>query len=153
LQDGVATTGVSVAFTVLKCDAGPIFLQETAAVPEDEQAPELLDRLFKQGAQLLVNNMERVWSGEAAQVAKQQDEAQATHAAKVSRHNIVTAHLRKAASCGVAVITGAAYNVRCRRHNLLLKLVCSFLLVLGQPIHQALLILLCMLLMRYAHSY
>jgi methionyl-tRNA formyltransferase len=84
LQDGVAVTGVSVAFTVLKCDAGPIFLQETAAVPEDEQAPELLGRLFKQGAQLLVNNMERVWSGEAAQVATQQDEAQATHAAKVS---------------------------------------------------------------------
>jgi methionyl-tRNA formyltransferase len=83
LQDGVATTGVSVAFTVLKCDAGPIFLQEKAAVPEDEQAPELLERLFKQGAQLLVSNIERVWSGEAAQVAQQQDEAQATHAAKV----------------------------------------------------------------------
>jgi methionyl-tRNA formyltransferase len=89
LQDGVATTGVSVAFTVLKCDAGPIFLQETAAVPEDEQAPELLHRLFKQGAQLLVNNMERVWSGEAAQMATQQDEAQATHAAKVSWHDLM----------------------------------------------------------------
>jgi methionyl-tRNA formyltransferase len=84
LQDGVTTTGVSVAFTVLKCDAGPIFLQETAAVPEDEQAPELLDRLFKQGAQLLVSNIDKVWSGETAQTAKQQDEAQATHAAKVS---------------------------------------------------------------------
>uniref|UniRef100_A0A383VFK5 Methionyl-tRNA formyltransferase, mitochondrial n=1 Tax=Tetradesmus obliquus TaxID=3088 RepID=A0A383VFK5_TETOB len=85
VQDGAATTGVSVAFTVLKCDAGPIFLQETAAVPEDEQAPEMLDRLFKQGAQLLVNNMERVWSGEAKQVASQQDEAQATHAAKLTK--------------------------------------------------------------------
>ncbi|KAF6255994.1 methionyl-tRNA formyltransferase [Scenedesmus sp. NREL 46B-D3] len=85
VQDGVATTGVSVAFTVLKCDAGPIYMQEEAAVLEDEQAPELLNRLFKQGAQLLVGNLERVWSGEAAQLAQQQDEAQATHAAKLAK--------------------------------------------------------------------
>jgi methionyl-tRNA formyltransferase len=77
------TTGVSVAFTVLACDAGPVFLQEQVSVPEDEQAPQLLQRLFKQGAQLLVNNIDRVWTGEAAQVAWQQDHAQATHAAKV----------------------------------------------------------------------
>lgn len=85
LQDGVQETGVSVAFTVLKCDAGPVFLQETVTVPEDETAPELLERLFRRGAQLLISNLDRVWTGEAAQVARQQDEAQATHAAKVSR--------------------------------------------------------------------
>lgn len=84
LQDGVATTGVSVAFTVLACDAGPIFLQEQVAVPEDEQAPQLLERLFKQGAQLLISNIDRVWTGEAPEVAWQQDHAHATHAAKVS---------------------------------------------------------------------
>lgn len=89
LQDGVATTGVSVAFTVLACDAGPIFLQEQVAVPEDEQAPQLLERLFKQGAQLLISNIDRVWTGEAAEVAWQQDHAQATHAAKVSGHGTV----------------------------------------------------------------
>lgn len=83
LQDGVASTGVSVAFTVLQCDAGPIFLQEQAAVQEDEQAPQLLERLFRQGAQLLVNNIDRVWTGEAGEVAQQQDHSQATHAAKV----------------------------------------------------------------------
>ena len=83
MQDGVTTTGVSVAFTVLACDAGPIFLQESSPVHEGEQAPQLLDRLFKQGAQLLVNNIDRVWTGEAARVAWQQDHAQATHAAKV----------------------------------------------------------------------
>lgn len=84
LQEGVGTTGVSVAFTVLACDAGPIFLQEQVAVPEDEQAPQLLERLFKHGAQLLISNIDRVWTGEAAEVAWQQDHAQATHAAKVS---------------------------------------------------------------------
>lgn len=83
VQDGVSTTGVSVAFTVLACDAGPIFLQQQVSVPEDEQAPQLLERLFKQGAQLLVKNIDRVWSGEAAEAAWQQDHAQATHAAKV----------------------------------------------------------------------
>lgn len=80
----MTTTGVSVAFTVLACDAGPVFLQEQVAVPEDEQAPQLLDRLFKQGAQMLVHNIDRVWSGEAGEVAWQQDHQQATHAAKVS---------------------------------------------------------------------
>lgn len=52
-------------------------------VPEDEQAPQLLERLFRRGAQLLVSNLPRVWSGEAASTAWQQDEAAATHAAKV----------------------------------------------------------------------
>lgn len=89
------TTGVSVAFTVLKCDAGPVFLQEAITVAEDETAPELLERLFRQGAQLLISNLDRVWTGEAAQVAQQQDEAQATHAAKVrdkEPQGLVTAH-------------------------------------------------------------
>lgn len=80
----MTTTGVSVAFTVLACDAGPVFLQEQVAVPEDEQAPQLLERLFKQGAQMLVHNIDRVWAGEAAEVAWQQDHQQTTHAAKVS---------------------------------------------------------------------
>jgi methionyl-tRNA formyltransferase len=60
-----------------------VFLQEQVAVLEDEQAPQLLDRLFRQGAQMLVHNIDRVWVGEAAQVAWQQDHQQATHAAKV----------------------------------------------------------------------
>jgi methionyl-tRNA formyltransferase len=86
LQDGVRTTGVSVAFTVLACDAGPVFLQEAVDVPEDEQAPELLARLFRRGAQLLVAGLPRVWSGDAATAAAVQDHAAATHAAK-ARHN------------------------------------------------------------------
>eukprot|EP00775_Hariotina_reticulata_P013794 gene13794-13915_t len=85
LQDGVGVSGVSVAFTVLKCDAGPVFLQEQVAVPEDEEAPQLLERLFRRGAQLLVANLDKVWSGEAAQVAQPQDDLKATHAAKISK--------------------------------------------------------------------
>jgi len=79
-------SGVSVAFTVLQCDAGPVFLQEQVAVPDEEEAPQLLERLFRRGAQLLVANLDQVWSGEAAQVARQQDDSQATHAAKVKAH-------------------------------------------------------------------
>jgi hypothetical protein len=58
-QDGVTTSGVSVAFTVLACDAGPVLVQEHVAVGGDESAPQLLDRLFKRGAQLLVQNINR----------------------------------------------------------------------------------------------
>lgn len=89
VQEGISTTGVSVAFTVLKCDAGPVFLQEPVTVYKNETAPELLDRLFRLGAQLLISNIDRVWTGEAAQVAQQQDEAQATHAAKVRQSVII----------------------------------------------------------------
>jgi hypothetical protein len=36
-QDGVPETGVSVAFTVLKCDAGPILAQQRVPLSGDEQ--------------------------------------------------------------------------------------------------------------------
>lgn len=32
VQDGVAETGVSVAYTVLKCDAGPVLAQDRVSV-------------------------------------------------------------------------------------------------------------------------
>ncbi|KAI8471050.1 MAG: methionyl-tRNA formyltransferase [Monoraphidium minutum] len=85
LQDGVAETGVSVAFTVLACDAGPVLEQRAAAPGADEAAPALLERLFRLGARLLVARLGDVWSGAAAGAAAPQDEAAATHAPKLSK--------------------------------------------------------------------
>lgn len=82
-QDGVAETGVSVAFTVLACDAGPILEQRRVAPGPDESAPQLLERLFRLGAQLLIARLPDVWSGAAAEAAAPQDDAAASHAPKV----------------------------------------------------------------------
>ena len=71
------------AVTVLECDAGPVLAQQLVAVGPDEQAPELLERCFKIGAGLLLEHLPEVWSGGAAQKAWAQDDAEATHAAKV----------------------------------------------------------------------
>jgi methionyl-tRNA formyltransferase len=82
-QEGVSETGVSVAFTVLKCDAGPVLAQQHVAVGPDESAPQLLERCFRIGAGLLLEHLPDVWGGAAAEKAWAQDEAAATHAPKV----------------------------------------------------------------------
>lgn len=85
LENGDAVTGVSVAFTVRACDAGPVLAQEELALCGDEQAPEVLRALFEAGTALLVRSMPLVWSGEAERVKVPQDEAAATHAPKMSK--------------------------------------------------------------------
>jgi hypothetical protein len=77
--------GVSVAYTVLKCDAGPVLAQQRLPVDPDLQAPELLGRLFSLGTALLLSRLDDVWAGRGQQLAVPQDEALATHAAKVGR--------------------------------------------------------------------
>lgn len=89
LQDGVTTTGVSVAFTILKVDAGPILARKEVEVADDVQAPELLDVLFTMGAKLLVSCLDSVWNGTAQQSAIAQDEALSTLAPKMSREESI----------------------------------------------------------------
>lgn len=79
----MAVTGVSVAYTVLRCDAGPVLAQQQRPLDHDTQAPQLLEELFETGAQLLISCLPDVWTGAAAARAWPQDEAAATHAAKV----------------------------------------------------------------------
>jgi len=77
---------VSLAFTVLRCDAGPVLACRRAAPPgTDEPAPELLARLFAEGARLLLEHLPVVWAGGAAAAATPQDERAATHAPKMRK--------------------------------------------------------------------
>jgi methionyl-tRNA formyltransferase len=85
LEAGDATTGVSVAFTVLKMDAGPILRQTTRPLAGDEQAPELLMELFETGTGQLLDALPSVWDGSSEQLKTPQDHEQATPAPKVSR--------------------------------------------------------------------
>lgn len=51
------------------------------------QAPELLDKLFVMGTELLIEKLPEVWSGEAEKDATPQDEACMTHAAKMAKQD------------------------------------------------------------------
>lgn len=65
----------------------------------DIQAPELLNRLFELGTDLLVDNLEAVWAGMGQLAAQPQDEAAATHAAKLQRHEAVLDFSQPAQAC------------------------------------------------------
>jgi methionyl-tRNA formyltransferase len=51
------------------------------------QAPELLEKLFSMGSDLLIEKLPEVWSGEAEKSAVPQDDAYMTHAAKMSKRD------------------------------------------------------------------
>ena len=85
LQDGLAITGVSLLYTVRAMDAGPILAQKKVPIDPEVQAPQLLEALFEQGTQLLLDNLELVWAGMAPLASQPQDEARATHAPKLAR--------------------------------------------------------------------
>lgn len=84
LESGQSETGVSVAYTVLKMDAGPVLRQVKRPLNGDEKAPELLTELFETGVQALLEELPSVFAGEAAARAFPQGEETLTHAAKVS---------------------------------------------------------------------
>ena len=83
LEDGIEKTGVTVLFTVKEMDAGQVVAQNEYSVPEDMQAPELLQTLFKLGTQSLIDCLPKVWDGSI--LPREQDHSMATHAAKLSR--------------------------------------------------------------------
>ena len=92
LEAGDAVGGVSVLFTVLKMDAGPVLRQEERPLSGDEQAPELLLELFEPD-RALVDALPSVWDGSSSAAATAQDGDAATPAPKV---DITEAELRLA---------------------------------------------------------
>ncbi|KAL4540166.1 hypothetical protein Ndes2526A_g03165 [Nannochloris sp. 'desiccata'] len=85
LEDGLTISGVTVLFTVKEMDAGPILAQQEIPIDSEVQAPELLDRLFSLGTELLLKNLEVVWAGMGDKMAQTQDSSVATHAPKLTR--------------------------------------------------------------------
>ena len=84
LESGQSETGVSVAYTVLKMDAGPVLRQVTRPLKGDEKAPDLLTELFETGVGALLEELPSVFAGDAAARAVPQGEETLSHAAKVS---------------------------------------------------------------------
>mmetsp|Transcript_39329 Transcript_39329/g.47655 ORF Transcript_39329/g.47655 Transcript_39329/m.47655 type:complete len:400 (+) Transcript_39329:189-1388(+) len=85
LEAGEEESGVSVAYTVLACDAGPVLVQHQEEVPPNTTTPEYLDHLFNIGTKLLLKNMAEVLDGSAQSKAWEQDESGVVHAPKVSK--------------------------------------------------------------------
>ncbi|KAG2430426.1 hypothetical protein HXX76_009951 [Chlamydomonas incerta] len=108
LEDGVKETGVSVAYTVLACDAGPVLAQQRVAVDPDIQAPELLTQLFGLGTQLLLDRLPDVWAGRGQQLAVPQDERQVLHAAKLGREESMLDFARDSAEVAHNRVRGFA---------------------------------------------
>ncbi|CAL9239553.1 unnamed protein product [Arabidopsis halleri] len=84
LQDGVPETGVSLAFTVRKLDAGPVIASKRFQVDDLIKAPELLSFLFSEGSKLLIRELPSIFDGSAKSKAAPQDDSKATLAPKIA---------------------------------------------------------------------
>ncbi|CAN4083144.1 unnamed protein product [Withania somnifera] len=83
LQDGVKDTGVSLAYTVRKLDAGPVIAREKVTIDDEIKAPDLLDLLFDLGSKLLIRELPSIFDGSASVRAEGQDDSKATLAPKI----------------------------------------------------------------------
>jgi methionyl-tRNA formyltransferase len=87
LERGVDVTGVSVAYTVLEMDAGPVLRRVERPLDGDEKHDQLLAELFQTGANALLEVLPRVWSGEVSATdgaTPQSELGEISHAPKVS---------------------------------------------------------------------
>ena len=84
LEAGDGISGVSLLFSVSKMDAGPIIRQHECALSGQEKAPEFLVDMFSVGANILLEALPSIFSGEVKNQVIVQDESQATSADKLS---------------------------------------------------------------------
>eukprot|EP00434_Breviolum_minutum_P003523 symbB.v1.2.003098.t1/scaffold174.1/size397799/18 len=87
LVAGDDETGITILYTVAKMDAGPIIVQEKISLDGSETSPDLLDKLFRRGADLLVDQViPQLLSGEVTmETAKVQDDALAEKAPLITK--------------------------------------------------------------------
>ena len=82
LENGDAESGVSVAVTVLKMDAGPIIRQIRVPLTGKEKAPDFLMSMFETGTEALLSALPSYFAGTIDKTA--QDDTQASPAAKLN---------------------------------------------------------------------
>lgn len=85
IRQGLSETGVSVMRVVPALDAGPVLLQASMPIFDDEAFGELQDRLSELGALTLIEALTLVNIGKAKETI--QDESRATYAPKVTRES------------------------------------------------------------------
>ena len=85
IRQGLSETGVSVMRVVPALDAGPVLLQASMPIFDDEAFGELQNRLSELGALTLIEALTLVNLGKAKEAI--QDESRATYAPKVTRES------------------------------------------------------------------
>lgn len=97
LENGDAFTGVTLLFSILEMDAGPIFLQEKMSIDENIKASDLLRMLFLKGGELFIRNFNKIFTKNFTPV--EQDTAKATYAKKLSKEEGVLDFHQSAIIC------------------------------------------------------
>ena len=82
IENGDKVTGVSLLYTVQAMDAGPIIASQNYFLDNEVKAPELLAILFNLGAEILIKNLNLIFSGNFLGV--EQKHTEATHAKKIN---------------------------------------------------------------------
>jgi methionyl-tRNA formyltransferase len=82
LMDGARCTGVSIMRMTEALDAGPILMQRAVAVAPNDTCGDLLEELAREGADLLIECLQRLAVGRVRSV--EQDAARATFAPKIT---------------------------------------------------------------------
>jgi methionyl-tRNA formyltransferase len=85
IKEGLTETGVSVMRVVQALDAGPVLLQASMPIYDDEAFGELQNRLSELGALTLIEALTLLSLGKATETI--QDESRATYAPKVTRES------------------------------------------------------------------
>ena len=85
IRQGLSETGVSIMRVVQALDAGPVLLQSSMPIFDDEAFGELQNRLAELGALTLIEALTLLSLGKATETV--QDESRATYAPKVTRES------------------------------------------------------------------
>ena len=110
---------VSLAFTVLKMDAGKIVDQKWLRIEDNETSDVALSKLFTLGSEMLIESLPKLLTGAAHGEAKEQDDGNATHAPKLSKSEGVlqpygmTARQCHDTNCALNVWPGTSIKFKC----------------------------------------
>lgn len=83
IENGDIETGVTLLFSTMVMDAGPMWLQEKYGIDDKIKASELLNVLFLKGAELFVKNVWQIFTNQY--VCHEQKHADATYAKKIMK--------------------------------------------------------------------
>lgn len=83
IENGDLETGVTLLFSTMAMDAGPIWLQEKRLIDDTIKSSQLLEALFLKGAELFVKNIRQIFTGKM--ICAEQDHTQVTYAKKITK--------------------------------------------------------------------
>jgi len=97
IENGESKTGVTLLFSTLAMDAGPIFIQDSLPLDPQIKSSKLLENLMMHGAKLFVKNYRKVFNSNIHLV--EQEHLQATQAKKLTKEEGVLDFLQNAKTC------------------------------------------------------